>query len=116
MVTLEDIVEELVGEIQDEYDEEVPIVEKVSEREYIVSCLASIDDVNEHLPYELPEEETYDSVAGLINVIFGKIPEIGESEESDGYRFTILKKTDRMVVLVKLEVLNTVPFERESIL
>jgi len=105
MVTLEDIVEELVGEIQDEYDEEIPIVEKVSDLEYIVNCMASIADVNEHLPHELPEDETYDSVAGYINVIFGKIPEIGEKDEADGYRFTILKKTDRMVVSVKLEVL-----------
>jgi len=105
MVTLEDIVEELVGEIQDEYDEEVPIVEKITDHEFVVSCMASIADVNEHLPHELPEDETYDSVAGYINVIFGKIPDIGESEKADGYQFTILKKTDRMVVSAKLEVL-----------
>jgi CBS domain containing-hemolysin-like protein len=106
MVTLEDIVEELVGEIQDEYDEEVPIVEKITENEFIVNCMASIADVNEHLPIELPEDETYDSVAGYINLIFGKIPEIGESAKADGYQFTILKKTDRMVVSSKLEVLT----------
>ncbi len=113
MVTLEDIVEELVGEIQDEYDEEIPIVEKTSEHEFIVSCMASIADVNEHLPRELPEDETYDSVAGLINVVFGKIPEIGEFTEADGYRITILKKTDRMVVLAKLEIINPAILEHE---
>src|SRR5690606_31278300 len=52
MVTLEDIVEELVGEIQDEYDEEHPIVEQVSQTEYIVSAFANIHDVNEFLPHE----------------------------------------------------------------
>lgn len=106
MVTLEDIVEELVGEIQDEYDEEVPIVEKLTENEFVVNCMASIADVNEHLPHELPEDETYDSIAGYINVIFGKIPDIGESAKADGYEFTILKKTDRMVVSAKLEILS----------
>src|SRR6202012_262281 len=53
MVTLEDIVEELVGDIQDEYDEEKPIVEKVNDREFIINALASIYDVNEHLPHDL---------------------------------------------------------------
>ncbi len=105
MVTLEDIVEELVGEIQDEYDEEIPVVEKISENEFVVNGMASIADVNEHLPIELPEDESYDSVAGFINVVFNKIPEIGEQIESGGYRFTILKKTDRMIVSVKLEIL-----------
>ena len=105
MVTLEDIVEELVGEIQDEYDEEKPIVEKVSDSEFIVNALASIYDVNEYLPHDLPEDGDYDTLAGLLGEQFGKIPEVGEQQEIYGYIFTILKKTEQNIESVKLELL-----------
>lgn len=105
MVTLEDIVEELVGDIQDEYDEEKPIVEKVNEREFIVNALASIYDVNEHLPHDLPEDGDFDTVSGWIGDIFGKIPDVGEQRESNGYNITVLKKFDQNIESVKLELL-----------
>jgi CBS domain containing-hemolysin-like protein len=105
MVTLEDIVEELVGEIQDEYDEEKPIVETVNEREFIVNALASIYDVNEHLPHDLPEDGDFDTVSGWLGDIFGKIPDVGEQKESNGYNITVLKKSDQNIESVKLELL-----------
>lgn len=104
MVTLEDIVEELVGEIQDEFDEEKPIVEKVSDQEFIVSAAATIYDVNEYLPHDLPEDEDYDTIGGLVGDLFGKIPEVGERKEFYGYTITILKKTEQNVESVKLEL------------
>ncbi|HEX8505529.1 MAG TPA: hemolysin family protein, partial [Hymenobacter sp.] len=69
IVTIEDIIEELVGEIQDEYDNEVPVVEKVSETEYRVNTSTPISDANEYLPYPLPEGDDYETVGGLLNVI-----------------------------------------------
>ncbi|MRX47424.1 hemolysin family protein [Pedobacter puniceum] len=105
MVTLEDIVEELVGEIQDEYDEEKPIVEKVSETEFIVTASATVYDVNEFLPHDLPEDEDYDTIVGLVSEIFEKIPEVGETKEFNGYNFTILKKVGQNIEAVKLELL-----------
>jgi CBS domain containing-hemolysin-like protein len=105
MVTLEDIVEELVGEIQDEYDEEKPIVEKVNETEFIVNALAPIYDVNSHLPHDLPEDGDYDTVSGWLGDIFGKIPDVGEQKESSGYNITVLKKSDQNIESVKLELL-----------
>ncbi|RKR81258.1 CBS domain containing-hemolysin-like protein [Mucilaginibacter gracilis] len=105
MVTLEDIVEELVGEIQDEYDEEKPIVEKVNEREFVVNALAPIYDVNSHLPHDLPEDGDYDTVSGWLGDIFGKIPEVGEQKEANGYNITVLKKSDQNIESVKLEML-----------
>jgi len=104
MVTIEDILEELVGEIQDEYDEEKPIVDKVSNTEFIIDATASIYDVNEYLPHDLPEDGDYDTVAGLVSEIFGKIPEVGEAREYNGYNITILKKADQNVESVKLEL------------
>jgi len=105
MVTLEDIVEELVGEIQDEYDEERPIVDKVSDTEFIVNALASIYDVNSHLPHDLPEDGDYDTVSGWLGDLFGKIPDVGEHKESNGYNITVLKKSDQNIESVKLELL-----------
>ncbi len=105
MVTLEDIVEELVGEIQDEYDEEKPIVEKVNDNEFIVNALAPIYDVNSHLPHDLPEDGDYDTVSGWLGDIFGKIPDVGEQKESSGYNITVLRKSDQNIESVKLELL-----------
>jgi len=105
MVTLEDIVEELVGEIQDEFDEEKPIVDKVSDREFIVNAVASIYDVNSHLPHDLPEDGDFDTVSGWVSGIFGRIPEVGEQREADGYNITVLKKSDQNIESVKLELL-----------
>ncbi len=104
MVTLEDIVEEIVGEIQDEYDEEKPIVEKISENEFIINAYATVYDVNEHLPHDLPEDQDFDTVGGLVSQAFGKIPEVGDSEECYGYLFTILKKTEQNIETIKLEM------------
>ncbi len=104
MVTLEDIVEELVGEIQDEYDEEKPIVEQVSETEFIVNAAASVYDVNEYLPHDLPEDGDYDTMAGLVSDVFGKIPEVGEQVEFNGYAFTVLKKTEQNIESIRLQL------------
>ncbi|WP_316790698.1 hemolysin family protein [Pedobacter frigoris] len=104
MVTLEDIVEEIVGEIQDEYDEEKPTVEKISDTEFVINAYATVYDVNEHLPHDLPEDEDFDTVGGLVSHAFGKIPEVGDSEECYGYLFTILKKTEQNIETIKLEL------------
>jgi CBS domain containing-hemolysin-like protein len=89
IVTIEDIMEELVGEIQDEYDNEVPVVEKVSEDEYRVNPATPISDANEYLPFPLPEGEDYETVGGLLNVIYGSIPEVGDVAVLDPYEFRV---------------------------
>jgi CBS domain containing-hemolysin-like protein len=104
IVTMEDIMEELVGEIQDEYDEEVPVVEKISEFEFKVSTSASIMDVNDFLPYPLPEGEDYETVGGLINVIYGTIPEVGDTAVFQEYEFKVLEKSQRNIEAVLLTV------------
>lgn len=114
IVTLEDIVEELVGEIQDEYDEEKPIVHQVSETEFIVDASASLHDVNEYLPLELPMSTDYDTISGLVGELFDKIPDVGEKKSFSGYDFTILKKTEHNVESVKMEFLNQQEEENEA--
>ncbi|SHK39475.1 hemolysin family protein [Hymenobacter psychrotolerans] len=104
IVTIEDIIEELVGEIQDEYDNEVPVVEKVSPGEFRVNTSTSISDANEYLPFPLPEGEDYETVGGLLNVIYGNIPEVGDVAVLDNYEFRVLKRSRRTVELVQLNV------------
>lgn len=106
LITMEDIIEELVGEIQDEHDEEKPNVEKKSETEYIVNAQATIADVNEALPIALPENSHYETVSGYINYIFGRIPAVNDKRKKDGYELTILKRTRQSVDTVKLIVLE----------
>lgn len=106
MVTLEDIVEELVGDIQDEYDEESPVVERISDTEYMVDAGASVHDANSYLPLELPESSDYDTVAGLVSHLFEKIPEVGEVTLVGGYSFTIMKKTQQNIEFVKIELIE----------
>jgi CBS domain containing-hemolysin-like protein len=106
LVTMEDIIEELVGEIQDEYDEEKPLVEKKSDTEFIVNAQANVVDVNEYLPIALPESAHYDTVSGLINYIFGRIPAVNEKKVYEGYEITILKRFKHSVDLVRLKVVD----------
>lgn len=106
IVTMEDIIEELVGEIQDEHDEEKPIVEKKSETEYVVNAHSNIGDVNESLPLALPENPKYETVSGLINFIWGRIPGVNEKRQYNGYEFTILQRKKQTVESVKLRVLD----------
>ncbi|MCD6065396.1 MAG: hypothetical protein K0S33_222 [Bacteroidetes bacterium] len=106
IVTMEDIIEELVGEIQDEHDEEKPDVEKKSDTEFIVKTHANIGDINEMLPIALPESPNYDTVSGLINSLFGRIPAVNEKRKIDGYTITILQRKKQLVELIKLEVTN----------
>lgn len=106
VVTMEDIIEELVGEIQDEHDEEKPNVEKKSETEFIINAHCSISDVNTALPMELPENPKYETVSGLINFLWGRIPAVNEKRFYDGYEITILQRKKQTVEMVKLRVLD----------
>ena len=105
IVTIEDIMEELVGEIQDEYDNEVPAVEKISESEYRVNTATPIPDANEYLPYPLPEGDDYETVGGLLNVLYGNIPEVGDVAVLEPYEFRVLSRAGRVVEMVQLRVL-----------
>jgi CBS domain containing-hemolysin-like protein len=106
LVTMEDIIEELVGEIQDEHDEEKPNVEKKSDSEFIVNAQATIADVNDALPVALPEDPHYETVSGYINFIFGRIPAVNDKRNKDGYEITILKRTRQTVESVRLKMME----------
>lgn len=106
IVTMEDIIEELVGEIQDEYDEEKPVVEKKSDKEFIVDATASISDINDLLPIAFNESPDYETLSGLVNIIFGGIPAVNEKIDYGGYEITILKRFKHSVDQVKLRIID----------
>ena len=97
LVTLEDIIEEIVGEIQDEFDEEQPIIIKKAEGEYIILAEAIIDDINDELPENLPEDDDYETIGGLIISELGRIPEKMEKISIANYEFSILERTSRSI-------------------
>jgi len=102
IVTMEDILEELVGEIQDEYDNEIPFVEKTGEKTYTVLASASLDDINDLLPHSLTLNEDYETLAGYLILKFGRIPNINDKISFDDYEFTILKKNKNSIILTQL--------------
>ena len=106
IITMEDILEELVGQIQDEYDIEVPIVEKSGTKTFKVVPLATIKDINELLPHPIEEKNSYDTLAGFLICKFKRIPDTNDTIISNDYEFTVLKKNGSMITLVQLKDLK----------
>ena len=102
IITLEDILEELVGEIQDEEDEEEKIVDKVGENVFWVQATQPLEEINEHLPKSLPEDGEYNTLAGFIPHELEEIPEENQEFKLNNYEFKILKMNNKSVELVQL--------------
>jgi len=101
LVTMEDIIEEIVGEIEDEYDLEPPPIAKISDGIYIVDGTVTISDLNEELDLRLPEDEV-ETVGGLIYDLVGSLPERGQVLEYDGIKFTVNAIEGQRIVKVKI--------------
>ncbi len=107
IITLEDITEEIFGEIEDEHDQEDYTEEKISESEYLFSARLEIDYLNEKYPLlKFPEGE-YETLSGYIVMTSGKIPEMGKDFEMDDYRFVIEKVNDKRIEEVRVFLVNT---------
>jgi CBS domain containing-hemolysin-like protein len=102
LVTLEDLLEELVGEIHDEFDEEEVEVEPVGDDAYLVNAKLNVGDLNERLDLDLPEG-TWDSVGGLVFGTLGRVPAPGDVVELDGCRITVDRVDGRRVSRVRVE-------------
>ena len=90
LVTLEDLIEELVGEIVDEFDVEDPQVERLEDGEVSVSARMPVDELNELLDAELPEGD-WDTIGGLVFNLLGRVPVVGDSLDVDGVRLVVDK-------------------------
>jgi CBS domain containing-hemolysin-like protein len=101
IVTLEDIVEEIVGEIQDEHDRTPASVERLPDGSYLVAGRTNIDELNEALDWSLPKQD-YETVAGLVLATLGRIPRVGEELQIPGYSITVMEADARRIVAVKI--------------
>jgi putative hemolysin len=102
LVTLEDLLEELVGDIVDEFDVEEPTVERLEDGSLLVSAAYSVDDADELLDAELPQGP-WDTVGGLMLDLAGRVPDPGDSVEVDGFRLTALDVRGRRIERVRIE-------------
>ena len=102
MVTLEDIVEELFGDIEDEHDRQKRVAKRLDERTFIFSGRMEIDDINEKFGLTLPEDEDFMTIAGYILDHHPSIPSQGQVLEIGNLRFEILRSTSTKIVLVKM--------------
>jgi putative hemolysin len=106
LVTLEDVVEEIFGEIEDEHDTEEFVEKRINEKEFIFSARLEVDYINEEFDLDLPESENYNTLGGLIFDAHESIPEKGEEILVDAFKFTIRKVTDNRIEEVYLKILS----------
>lgn len=104
MITIEDILEEIFGEIEDEYDENDLIEKRISDSEYVLSGRLEVEDLNGKYGLGIPESEEYDTLAGFIIYTHGGFPKTGERIEAGRFRFHILKMSASKIELVKLSL------------
>jgi len=102
IVTLEDVIEEIVGEIQDEHDQETPQITQIDENTFLVSGSMLIDDLNDELDFHLPEEEGIDTVAGFLLGRFGSVPKTKSTISWNGYEFVIERVYRRRIERVRI--------------
>jgi putative hemolysin len=100
LVTIEDLLEEIVGEIQDEYDTEAPTVEEVGADEYLFDARLNLDEVNKVLAVDLPDEGG-NSLGGFIYSQLGKVPAVGDTIDYEGVRIEVLSVAGRRIQQVR---------------
>lgn len=105
LVTLEDILEELVGEIRDEYDPTTPEeLKRIDERTVEVDARMRIDDLNDELGIELPEDGDYETIGGFVFSRLGKIPRVGERCECSQVAIQVIEAEPRRITRLRLNI------------
>jgi len=108
IVTIEDILEELVGEIVDEYEETPPkAIKKIDETTIEIDARMYIDDLNSECDLDLPEDEDYDTIGGFVFSHLGYIPKTGETFDYENVKFTITAAEIRRIKRIKIQKLPT---------
>ena len=104
IVSLEDIVEEILGDIEDEHDSSNYIAKQVADNEYVLSARLEIDKVNDMFDLNLPESDEYMTIGGLILHEYQSFPKLNEVVKIGHFQFRIIKNTMTKIELVKLKV------------
>ncbi|MCE5277938.1 MAG: hemolysin family protein [Planctomycetaceae bacterium] len=107
IVTIEDVVEEIIGEITDEYDQPEPaMMHRIDANNAEVDGRMRVDELNDELDLDLPQDEDYDTIAGMVFAELGYIPSAGEKLEAHGVRVTVLAADERKITRLKVEALR----------
>jgi CBS domain containing-hemolysin-like protein len=106
IVTMEDILEEIVGEIHDEYDEVLKDIEHATDGSALVNARMNIKDFNEKYSAEIPEDPEYDTINGFLLKLTGHIPEMHEEISYNNLHITVIKKSQRRIRQVKVRKVN----------
>ena len=106
LVSLEDIVEEIFGDIEDEHDSTKYVAKKTEDGDYVLSARLEIDKVNEMFGLDLPESDEYMTVGGLILHEYQSFPKLNEEVKFGDFEFKIIKSTSRKIELVKLHIIK----------
>lgn len=104
IISLEDLVEELLGDIEDEHDNKNVIAKAINDNEYILSGRLEIEEINEKFNLNLPESDEYQTLGGLIINEFQRIPKPHENIIVDKFQFNIIRATSTKIELVKLKI------------
>jgi len=103
VVSLEDLIEELVGDIVDEYDTEEPLVNDLGSGAFSVAGTIPVDEVNDKLGLSVPEDDDWDTLGGYLFHRLGHVPDIGEHVETDGHLFTVEKMGANRIDRIRVE-------------
>jgi putative hemolysin len=106
MLTIEDVIEEIFGEIEDEHDTDFLIEKQIQANEYVFSARIEIDYINDKYQLDLPRSNDYETLAGMIISHHESIPQLNEEIKVGGFLFRILKVSKTHIDLVKLKILN----------
>lgn len=106
MITIEDVTEEIVGEIEDEYDVDQQLIEKISDNEYLILARIDVLLLNKNLNLDIPESEEYETLAGYVLNYFENIPKIDEIIDQDEFKIVIKEVDDRSVIKILLQIKN----------
>lgn len=112
IVTIEDVLEEIVGEIQDEYDQEAPLVERISPEEAIVDGRITLEEIADIFHVSLEQETT--TIGGLVQAHLGHIPQVGESVRVDGLEVTVLAVDGHRVRKLRVQRVAVLPPSSED--
>jgi len=113
LVTIEDLIEEIVGEIQDEYDTETP-VQSLRDGAKLIDASLAIRDLNEDHGFTIPESNEYDTISGFLISHLQRIPTVGDSYQSETTKFTIVTMKGRRILKIKSEQVSA-PAQSEDV-
>ncbi len=106
IISLEDVLEQIFGEIEDEHDKQDMVEKRVSEKEFVFSCRLEVEYINEKYGLCIPESDEYDTLAGYIISRYEELPVAGTIMEFDGLRIKILSTTRSRIELARVEIIT----------